>query len=147
MEAVMKAKAVLQTCQTKMCKKEMDALAAKSVVHQKKVGDLMGKFMSKKISDDTFKKEITKLTIEVQKWKESGDVLACSTTKCNKEMYNGLNMAVMNMEKACAGANKKSCQATVNKLRAILAKKTLNVADFKELQVIIMQYSLGLMTK
>ena len=147
METAMKAHSMLRACQNKVCKKEMDALAAKSVVHQKKIGDLMKKLMSKKIDSVVFKKELKKLTMEMKQWKESGDVMACSATNCNKEMYNGLNMAVANMEKACAGASagKRDCQATVKKLKAILAKKTLTVAEFKEIQSIITQYSLKLM--
>ena len=141
MEAAMKA--TLQTCQNKLCKKEMEALTAMTVVHRKKVGALMEKLTSKKIDKDAFEKKVTQLTMEMQNWKESGDVLACSATKCNKEMYNGLNMAVTNMENLCVG--KKNCQATISKLRAILDKKNLNVADFKKLQVIIMKYSIKLM--
>lgn len=143
----MDAKVVLKTCQEKMCKKEMDALTAKNAANMKKMGSLIGKIMSKKIDKDTYTKEVTKLMTGVQKWKESGDLQACSATKCNKEMYNSLTQTVANIEKACSGPGKKDCKATVLKLRAILDKKNLNVADFKELQAIMMQYSLRLMTK
>ena len=105
---------------------------------------LMEKLTSKQIDKDVFEKDVTKLTMDMQKWKESGDVLACSATECNKEMYNVLNMAVTNMENLCVG-KRKNCQAKISKLRAILDKKELTVTDFKKLQVILMRYSIELM--